>query len=56
MEQIKNQGVSVEVDGIAPDVAELLRQIRAQYESMVLKNRDEAEQWYKSKVYDVILK
>nr|CAB3248812.1 glial fibrillary acidic protein [Phallusia mammillata] len=52
-EQIKNQGTSVEVDGIAPDVAELLRQIRAQYEQMVLKNRDEAEQWYKNKFEDL---
>ena len=49
--QIRNQGVSVEVDaGLGPDVAELLRQIRAQYEQIVMKNRDEAEQWYKSKV------
>ena len=37
-------------DGIAPDIAELLKQIRAQYEQMVMKNKDEAEQWYKSKV------
>ena len=50
-DQIRSQGTSVVVeDGIAPDIAELLKQIRAQYEQMVAKNRDEAEQWYKSKV------
>jgi len=50
-EKIRNQGTSVVVeDGLSPDVAELLKQIRAQYEQMVMKNRDEAEQWYKSKV------
>jgi len=49
-EQIKNQGTSVEVDGMAPDITELLRQIREQYEQMVLKNRDETESWYKAKV------
>nr|NP_001027716.2 intermediate filament protein IF-D [Ciona intestinalis] len=51
--QVRDQGVNVEVDGIAPDVAELLRQIRAQYESIVLKNKDEAEQWYKNKFEDL---
>lgn len=49
-QQIANQGVNIEVDGIAPDVAELLRQIRAQYETIVIQNRDEAEAWYKKKV------
>lgn len=49
-EQIKNQTTNIEVDGVAPDVAELLRQIREQYEQMVMKNRSEAEEWYKSKV------
>lgn len=51
--QIANQGVNIEVDGIAPDVAELLRQIRAQYESIVIQNRDEAEAWYKKKFDDL---
>lgn len=49
-QQIASQGVNIEVDGIAPDVAELLRQIRAQYEAIVIQNRDEAEAWYKKKV------
>lgn len=51
--QIAEQGVNVEVDGIAPDVAELLRQIRAQYEAIVIQNRDEAEAWYKKKFEDL---
>ena len=53
-EQIRNQGTSVVVEeGLSPDVAELLKQIRAQYEQMVMKNRDEAEQWYKTKFDDL---
>nr|CAD10679.1 intermediate filament protein D [Molgula oculata] len=52
-DQIANQGVNIEVDGIAPDVAELLRQIRQQYETIVAQNQDEAEQWYKKKFEDL---
>nr|XP_039274311.1 glial fibrillary acidic protein-like [Styela clava]CAC04000.1 intermediate filament protein D [Styela clava] len=51
--QIAEQGVNIEVDGIAPDVGELLRQIRAQYEDIVIQNRDEAEAWYKKKFEDL---
>ena len=47
---IREQGYNIEIDDIAPDISELLRQIRAQYEQIVMKNRDETENWYKSKV------
>merc|ERR1712183_1079692 len=48
--QIREQGYNIEVDDISPDISEMLRQIRAQYEQMVIKNRDETESWYKSKL------
>lgn len=51
--QIREQGYNIEVDDIAPDISELLRQIRAQYEQIVMKNRDETESWYKSKFEDL---
>ena len=35
---------------MVPDISELLRQIREQYEQMVLKDKDDAENWYKIKV------
>jgi len=47
--QIREQGFNVEVDDITPDISELLRQIRAQYEQMVLKDQDETENLYKAK-------
>merc|ERR1719354_160897 len=51
--QIREQGYNIEVDDISPDISEMLRQIRAQYEQMVIKNRDETESWYKSKFEDL---
>jgi len=50
---IREQGYNIEIDDIAPDISELLRQIRAQYEQIVMKNRDETENWYKSKFEDL---
>merc|ERR1712183_1151012 len=51
--QIREQGYNIEVDDISPDISEMLRQIRAQYEQMVIKNRDETESGYKSKFEDL---
>jgi len=51
--EISAQSYNIEVDDIAPDISELLRQIRAQYEQIVMKNRDETETWYKSKFDDL---
>lgn len=48
-EQIASQGINIEVDGITPDMNEILREIRAEYEQIQIKNRDEAEEWYKKK-------
>ena len=56
-EQIRNQSTSVEVDAtVGPDITDLLSQIRTQYEDMVLKNKNEAEQWYKVKVTTYVRK
>lgn len=54
--QIEQQGLQVEVDGITPDISEMLRQIRAQYDQISIKHRDEAEQWYKKKCEDLEVK
>ena len=35
------------MDGITPDMNEILGEIRAEYEQIAIKNRDEAEDWYK---------
>jgi len=51
--QIEGQGLSVECDGVAPDITEMLRQIRNQYDTIAVKHRDEAEQWYKKKCEDL---
>lgn len=41
----------MEVDNTArPDLTGALRDIRAQYETIALKNMQESEDWYKSKV------
>jgi len=54
--QIEGQGIGVEADGLVPDISELLREIRAQYELIVEKNRDETETWYKTKFEDLELR
>ncbi|KAL7403914.1 hypothetical protein ABVT39_006857 [Epinephelus coioides] len=43
--------VSVEVDSPAPvDLTEILREVREQYEALVVKNKQELEKWFQSKV------
>ena len=49
-QQIEEQGINVEVDGITPDMNQILAQIRQEYDEIAVKNRDEAEQWYKVSV------
>ncbi|KAL7989739.1 hypothetical protein Chor_012405 [Crotalus horridus] len=44
------QQVQVEVEQAKPDLTAALREIRTQYESIAVKNLQEAEEWYKSKV------
>ncbi|NXP63363.1 PERI protein, partial [Chloropsis cyanopogon] len=39
-----------EVEGCKPELTAALREIRTQYESIAVKNLQEAEEWYKSKV------
>lgn len=50
--QLQEQHIQVEMDISKPDLTAALRDIRAQYESIAAKNIAEAEEWYKSKVWD----
>lgn len=48
---VQTQQLKMEVDSTSrPDLTGALRDIRAQYESIALKNMQESEDWYKSKV------
>ena len=48
---VQTQQLKMEVDSTArPDLTGALRDIRAQYETIALKNMQESEDWYKSKV------
>lgn len=48
---VQTQQLKMEVDGGSrPDLTGALRDIRAQYETIALKNMQESEEWYKSKV------
>lgn len=51
--QLVTDHVRVQVDTHGPDMSELLRDIRSQYESAAKKNREEAEAWYNSKLNDL---
>lgn len=42
--------VPAEAEVCAPALTAALREIRTQYESIAVKNLQEAEEWYKSKV------
>lgn len=44
----------MEMDISKPDLTAALRDIRAQYESIAAKNIAEAEEWYKSKVWEAV--
>ena len=48
--QLVTDHVRVQVDTHGPDMSELLRDIRSQYEVAAKKNREETEAWYNSKV------
>ncbi|NXT77032.1 PERI protein, partial [Zapornia atra] len=43
----------VEVEVCKPELTAALREIRTQYESIAVKNLQEAEEWYKSKFADL---
>lgn len=48
---VQTQQLKMEVDSSSrPDLTGALREIRAQYETIALKNMQESEEWYKSKV------
>ena len=49
-EQLARQQVHVELDVAKPDLTAALREIRTQYEAVASSNRQEAEEWYRSKV------
>uniref|UniRef100_A0A3B5AQS8 Plasticin-like n=1 Tax=Stegastes partitus TaxID=144197 RepID=A0A3B5AQS8_9TELE len=51
---VQTQQLRMEVDSSArPDLTGALRDIRAQYETIALKNMQESEDWYKSKFADL---
>lgn len=48
---VQTQQLKLEVDNTArPDLTGALREIRAQYETIALKNMQESEEWHQSKV------
>lgn len=51
--QLVTDHVRVQVDTHGPDMSELLRDIRSQYELAAKKNREETEAWYNSKLNDL---
>ena len=51
--QLVTDHVRVQVDTHGPDMSELLRDIRSQYEVAAKKNREETEAWYNSKVKNI---
>ncbi|XP_014380971.1 peripherin [Alligator sinensis] len=52
-ETAQSQQVQVEMEQVKPDLTAALREIRTQYESIAVKNLQEAEEWYKSKFADL---
>lgn len=51
--QVVTDPVRVPVDSHGPDMNDLLRDIRAQYEASAKKSREDAESWYNSKLNDL---
>ncbi|XP_063067430.1 vimentin-like [Engraulis encrasicolus] len=49
MQQIEDSKVTVEQDSERPDLADYLRNMRAEMEAVAARNAQEAEKWYKSK-------
>uniref|UniRef100_A0A672FGS1 Peripherin n=1 Tax=Salarias fasciatus TaxID=181472 RepID=A0A672FGS1_SALFA len=53
-DEVSTQQLKMEVDSSSrPDLTGALRDIRAQYETIALKNMQESEEWYKSKFADL---
>lgn len=51
---VQTQQLKMEVDhNVRPDLTGALKDIRAQYETIALKNMQESEDWYKSKFADL---
>ena len=48
--QLITDHVHVQMDSHGPDLSDLLRDIRAQYDLAAKKNREESEEWYNAKV------
>lgn len=49
--RIAQEDVNVEVDAArGPELGSVLSELRSQYESIVQKNKVEAEDWYRKKV------
>lgn len=49
--RVAQEDVSVEVDAAhGPELGTILSDLRSQYEGIVQKNKEEAENWYRKKV------
>jgi len=51
--QLITDHVRVQVDSHGPDLSDLLRDIRAQYDLAAKRNREESEEWHTSKLNDM---
>lgn len=53
--RIARDEVNVEVDSATgPELGTILSELRSQYEGIVKRNKEQAEQWYRKKVWGVI--
>ena len=53
--QLITDHIHVQMETHAPDLSDLLRDIRAQYDLAAKRNREESEEWYSSKVRKELL-